>query len=121
MEKKTMTFKQLGNLIKLRSISFLDAFFNDTADKRNQSEKTEEFRRVLQQAAKNESLVVLQVQGEKIGTFETVSGRIVGHTVGKEQVILKLQNNQQQLRMVSISTIRKLSILTAQGRTKAVK
>ena len=57
----------------------------------------------MQKAASDKHLVVLQVKTEKVGSFETVTGWIVGKTVAKEQVVLKLQSDRQQIRMIPLA------------------
>lgn len=118
MEKKPSTIRKLGKRIVMTSSTLLDSFLSDTADKKNQKEKLQETRFQLRQAAANKQLVVLQIQGEKIGSFETVAGWIVGKSIGHEQVVLKLQNNHQQMRMVPLHTILKVSTLTTKSRLK---
>jgi hypothetical protein len=73
--------------------------------------KLKELRQTLQQAADNKHLVVLQVKTEKVGSFETVAGWIVGKTVPREQVVLKLQSDRQQIRMIPLTSILKVSTL----------
>lgn len=111
MEKKLSPIKQLGKLIVMTSTTLLDTFFSDDADKKNQSEKVKEIQRTLQEAAAAKHLVVLQVKTEKLGGFETVTGWIVGKTVAKEQVVLKLQSDRQQLRIIPLHHVLKVSTL----------
>ncbi|WP_430610905.1 hypothetical protein [Enterococcus sp. DIV0876] len=120
MEKKPSPIKKLGKLIVMTSTTLLDTFFSDDADKKNQTEKMRETRRLLQEAATAKYLVVLQVKAEKLGEFETVTGWIVGKTVAKEQVVLKLQNNRQQLRIIPLSQILKVSTLNTKPSAKKV-
>lgn len=120
MEKKPSPIKKLGKLIVMTSTTLLDTFFSDDADKKNQTEKMRETRRLLQEAATAKYLVVLQVKAEKLGEFETVTGWIVGKTVAKEQVVLKLQNNRQQLRIIPLSQILKVSTLNTKPSGKKV-
>ncbi|HCE12485.1 MULTISPECIES: hypothetical protein [unclassified Enterococcus] len=118
MEKKPSPIKKLGKLIVMTSTTLLDTFFSDDADKKNQTEKLREVRRLLQEAATAKYLVVLQVKAEKLGEFETVTGWIVGKTVAKEQVVLKLQNNRQQLRIIPLHQILKVSTLNTKPSAK---
>lgn len=118
MEKKPSPIKKLGKLIVMTSTTLLDTFFSDDADKKNQTEKLREVRRLLQEAATAKYLVVLQVKAEKLGEFETVTGWIVGKTVAKEQVVLKLQNNRQQLRIIPLHQILKVSTLNTKPNAK---
>ncbi|OTN75316.1 hypothetical protein A5886_000386 [Enterococcus sp. 8G7_MSG3316] len=118
MEKKPSPIRKLGKLIVMTSTTLLDTFFSDDADKKNQTEKMREVRRLLQEAATAKYLVVLQVKADKLGEFETVTGWIVGKTVAKEQVVLKLQNNRQQLRIIPLSQILKVSTLNTKPAAK---
>lgn len=111
MEKKSSPIRQLGKLIVMTSTTLLDTFFSDNADKKNQTEKINEIRQILQKAASDKHLVVLQVKPEKVGSFETVTGWIVGKTVAKEQVVLKLQSDRQQIRMIPLASVLKVSTL----------
>ena len=111
MEKKSSPIRQLGKLIVMTSTTLLDTFFSDNADKKNQTEKINEIRQILQKAASDKHLVVLQVKTEKVGSFETVTGWIVGKTVAKEQVVLKLQSDRQQIRMIPLASVLKVSTL----------
>ncbi|WP_291293529.1 hypothetical protein [Enterococcus sp.] len=110
MEKKSSPIRQLGKLIVMTSTTLLDTFFSDNADKRNQTEKINEIRQILQKAASDKHLVVLQVK-TKVGSFETIAGWIVGKTVAKEQVVLKLQSDRQQIRMIPLTNVLKVSTL----------
>ena len=97
MEKKSSPIRQLGKLIVMTSTTLLDTFFSDNADKKNQTEKINEIRQILQKAASDKHLVVLQVKTEK--------------TVAKEQVVLKLQSDRQQIRMIPLASVLKVSTL----------
>jgi len=111
LQRAERNVKQLGKLIVMTSTTLLDTFFSDDADKKNQSEKVKEIQRTLQEAAAAKHLVVLQVKTEKLGGFETVTGWIVGKTVAKEQVVLKLQSDRQQLRIIPLHHVLKVSTL----------
>ncbi len=115
MEKKTSTLKKLNQLFVISSRNLLDNFLSDTAAQRLEKRTTQEIHERLQQAANHKSLVVLQLKTEKIDKFETVAGKVVGKKVPADQVILKLQNDQQQLRIISIDKIDKISTLTPTG------
>ena len=60
-------------------------------------------------------MVVLQLKTEKVDRFETIAGKVVGNNVGKDQVVLKMQSDQQQLRIIPIEKIEKISTLTPEG------
>lgn len=115
MEKKTSTLKKLNQLFVISSRNLLDNFLSDTAAQRLEKRTTQEIHEHLQQAANHKSLVVLQLKTEKIDKFETVAGKVVGKKVAADQVILKLQNDQQQLRIIPIDKIDKISTLTPTG------
>ena len=98
MEKKPSPIKQLGKLIVMTSTTLLDTFSVMMLTRRISLKKSK-IQRTLQEAAAAKHLVVLQVK-QKLGGFETVTGWIVGKTVAKEQVVLKLQSDRQQLRII---------------------
>ena len=50
MEKKSSPIRQLGKLIVMTSTTLLDTFFSDNADKKNQTEKINEIRQILQKS-----------------------------------------------------------------------
>ena len=58
---------------------------------------------------------------EKVGSFETVTGWIVGKTVAKEQVVLKLQSDRQQIRMIPLASVLKVSTLKVKATRRKVK
>lgn len=108
MERKSNTLKQLGKRLVMTSVTLLDHLFNDNLVK---EQKIEVYRVELAQAALNKSLVVLQLSTEKIDRFETVVGVVASKNVDKKHVVIKIQNNQQQLRIVPLKMIEKLSVL----------
>jgi len=115
MKKKTSAFKKLNQLLVMTSKTLLDTFLSDAGEQRLEKRTTKEIHDKLQQAAIHKSLVVLQLKTEKVDRFETIAGKVVGNNVGKDQVVLKMQSDQQQLRIIPIEKIEKISTLTPEG------
>ena len=115
-KKKASTMKKLTKLVSTTSQSFLDAFINDSGDQRVQKQMTADIVKKLQKAAVQKSLVVLQVQEEPSNPkTKVISGWIATKTVGKNTVVLRDQSQEQQMHMVSIAQIKKVSVLSPKG------
>ncbi|GCF95784.1 hypothetical protein NRIC_36750 [Enterococcus florum] len=114
MKKKTGKAKK--NLIKAFSNSsfrFLSDFLNDSGEKRAQAQANETIINQLNTAALQNSLVVLQVQSEKDPEkFETVSGWLP-KSVGKDSLVIRTQ--EDQLQMLKIEAIKKVTTLSPKG------
>lgn len=111
--EKPSTIKKLRNFLVMTSSVLLDTFLSDDADKRLAKANLQEMRDTLQHAADEKSLVVLQLDSEH---NEVVSGWIVGKNIGKEQIVIKIQENQQQMRIVDLKSIIKVSTLSPEGK-----
>lgn len=109
MEKKTNSLKQLGKRLVMTSVTLLDNLFNDDLEKQ---QNIETYRKRLIDAALCEDLVVLQLETEKIDAFETIVGFVASKNLDNENVVIKMQNNQHQLRIVPLSKIEKVSVLS---------
>lgn len=116
VKKKPLAIKKLEKFILMMTTTLLDSFLSDDADKRIAKENLRQIRTKLQQAAQETSLVVLQLETEKPDKYEIISGWIVGKKIGKEQVVIKIQNDQQQIRILSLMMIKKVSILSPKGK-----
>ncbi|MHC5269483.1 hypothetical protein ACYSNO_09915 [Enterococcus sp. LJL98] len=112
MEKKPNTLKKIGQRIVMTSVTLLDHLFNDHLVA---EQLLEESRIKLMEAALNHSMVVLQLQTEKIDRFETVVGFVASKKMDKGHVVIKMQNNPNQLRIIPLNQIEKVSVL---GRKK---
>lgn len=109
MEKKPNSLKQLGKRLVMTSVTLLDNLFNDDLEKQ---QNIETYRKQLTNAALYQELVVLQLETEKIASFETVVGFVASKNVGNENVVIKNQNNPHQLRIVPLAKIEKVSVLS---------
>lgn len=114
--KKNLTLSRVGQFIVMTSTKLLDSFFSDDADQRMEQENLREIAATLQQAAQEKSLVVLKLESEK----EVISGWVVGKKVGKDQVIIKVQNKQNQVRIIQLVDIERISILSPDGTNKRI-
>ena len=110
MKKKSTPVKKLGDLIVMMSTTLLDSFFSDEMDKRLAKERSKGIRDVLQEAAHHKQLVVLQIATPKPDKVEFLSGWIVGKNVGSEQLVLKLQKDAKQMKIIAIADIQKVSV-----------
>ncbi len=115
MEKKPKVLNKLGKFIQLYSATLLDTFLSDDHDKRVEKEKLAYIQLKLQEARVQNSLLVLQLKTEKVDKFEVLVGWVVGKTINKDQIAIKLRNNSQLTRMISLDRIDKISILTPTG------
>ena len=114
--KKNLTLRRVGQFIVMTSTKLLDSFFSDDADQRMEQENLREIAATLQQAAQEKSLVVLKLESEK----EVISGWVVGKKVGKDQVIIKVQNKQNQVRIIQLVDIERISILSPDGTNRRI-
>ncbi|MGC3164803.1 hypothetical protein ACPTE4_16560, partial [Enterococcus faecium] len=65
----------------------------------------------LQKAATDHSLVILQVRANRLSSkYVTISGWVATKTVEKDRVMIRLQNEVQQIRMVPVEQIEKITI-----------
>ncbi|AYW49044.1 hypothetical protein C7H83_00160 [Tetragenococcus halophilus] len=115
MEKKPKVLNKLGKIIQLYSATLLDTFLSDDHDKRVEKEKLAYIQLKLQEAKGQNSLLVLQLKTEKVDKFEVLVGWVVGQTINKDQIAIRLRNNSQLTRMISLNRIDKISILTPTG------
>ncbi|MDN6144198.1 MAG: hypothetical protein L0I77_08160 [Tetragenococcus halophilus] len=115
MEKKPKVLNKLGKFIQLYSATLLDTFLSDDHDKRVEKEKLAYIQLKLQEAKVQNSLLVLQLKTEKVDKFEVLVGWVVGKTINKDQIAIRLRNNSQLTRMISLNRIDKISILTPTG------
>ncbi|MGM0126053.1 hypothetical protein IGI37_003454 [Enterococcus sp. AZ194] len=115
-KKKASTMKKLTRLVSTTSQSFLDAFINDSGELRMQKQMTADIVKKLQKAAVEKSLVVLQIQEDPHNPkAKVLSGWIATKTVGKDTVVVRDQSKEQQMHMVSIAQIKKISVLSTKS------
>lgn len=106
------TMKSISKLISQSSQSFFSAFLDDSKDKQNKSEERESLLKKLQLAAAKKSLVVLQLKEVPTSQkFETVSGWIISKAIS-DSIMLRMQGDSQQIRMIAVEHIKKVSTLT---------
>ncbi|MBO0431362.1 hypothetical protein [Enterococcus sp. DIV0660C] len=117
MDEETVSpMKKLTKLVTHTSYQFFDSFVNDTEEKAKNVRKQGEFVLELQKAAAKDSLVVLQVRENRLSNkHETVSGWVATKTVEKERVMIRLRNDEQQIRMIPIEQIEKITSLSPSG------
>lgn len=106
----------------LFSKSKLGAFLDDSVNQAAKQVAEKNIIRQLQLAASQKSTVVLRLQEDNSNNFETVSGWVATKSVGEEHVMIKLAGDDQQIRMLPIAQIKKISMLSPNGeRHKASK
>ncbi|ASZ06525.1 hypothetical protein K5E_22990 [Enterococcus thailandicus] len=117
MDEETVSpMKKLTKLVTHTSYQFFDSFVNDTEEKAKNVRKQGEFVLELQKAAVQNSLVVLQVRENRLSNkHETVSGWVATKIVEKERVMIRLRNEEQQIRMIPIEQIEKITSLSPSG------
>jgi len=105
------TMKSISKLISKSSQSFFSAFLEDSEDKKSKSKEREAILKKLQVAAAKKSLVVLQLKEVASSPkFETVSGWVVSKSIS-DNIMLKVQGDSQQIRMIAVEHIKKVSSL----------
>ncbi|KAF1300925.1 MULTISPECIES: hypothetical protein [Enterococcus] len=115
MEKKSK-IKKIRQFVALTSNTLLDTFLSDTAENRQQEKISVEMRDAIKKAARQHSLVVLQVDNpDAERKFETISGWLVAKNKDRRHLLIKLQKDKQQIRMVPLESVRKISILAPNG------
>ncbi|WP_270346057.1 hypothetical protein [Enterococcus thailandicus] len=115
-EEIVSPMKKLTKLVTHTSYQFFDSFVNDTEEKAKNVRKQGEFVLELQKAAVQNSLVVLQVRENRLSNkHETVSGWVATKIVEKERVMIRLRNEEQQIRMIPIEQIEKITSLSPSG------
>ena len=98
------------------SYQLFDSFVNDTEKIAENVRLQGKFVLELQKAAAQHSLVILQVRENRMSNkYETISGWVATKTVEKERVMIRLQNQEQQIRMVPIEQIEKITSLSPAG------
>ena len=115
-EEPVSPMKKLTKLVTHTSYQLFHSFDNDTykiaPNVRLQGNLVLE----LQKAAAQHSLVILQVRENRMSNkYETISGWVATKTVEKERVMIRLQNQEQQIRMVQIEQIEKITSLSPAG------
>lgn len=106
------TMKSISRLITQSSHNFFTAFLEDSKDKKDKSKEREEILKELQLAAAQKSLVVLQLKENSAAQkFETVAGWIISKNI-IDSIMLRTQEDSQQIRMISVDHIKRISRLT---------
>lgn len=108
MEKKASAIRTYGKHLVRRSMRLLDSLFTDGFE---QQQLNERHRSQLAEAKHKKALVVLQIKTKKTDHFETVVGHIASNREIEQQVVIRIQNNVQQLRIVPLNQIEKVSML----------
>ncbi|MGX7174190.1 hypothetical protein [Enterococcus ratti] len=117
MEEKTVSpIKKLTKLVTHTSYQLFDSFVNDTEKIAENVRLQRKFILELQKAATQHSLVILQVRANhKSNKYETLSGWVATKTIEKEVVMIRLRNQGQQLRMIPIEQIERITSLSPAG------
>lgn len=116
MEKKPKVLNKLGKFILLYSTSLLDTFLSDDHDKRMEQKNSAYIYAKLQEASFQNSLLVLQLKTEKVDKFEVLVGWVAGKRINKNQIAIKVKDNPQLIRVISLDVIDKISILSPSGK-----
>ena len=115
-EEPVSPMKKLTKLVTHTSYQLFDSFVNDTEKIAENVRLQGKFVLELQKAAAQHSLVILQVRENRMSNkYETISGWVATKTVEKERVMIRLQNQEQQLRMIPIEKIEKITRLSPAG------
>lgn len=117
MDEETVSpMKKLTKLVTNTSFQLFDSFVNDTEEKAENVRLQGEFILELQKAAAQNSLVILQVRENPLSNkYETFSGWVATKTVEHDRVMIRLQNQEQQIRIVPIEQIEKITSLSPAG------
>lgn len=117
MDEETVSpMKKLTKLVTNTSFQLFDSFVNDTEEKAENVRLQGEFILELQKAAAQNSLVILQVRENPLSNkYETFSGWMATKTVEHDRVMIRLQNQEQQIRIVPIEQIEKITSLSPTG------
>lgn len=117
MDEETVSpMKKLTKLVTNTSFQLFDSFVNDTEEKAENVRLQGEFILELQKAAAQNSLVILQVRENPLSNkYETFSGWVATKTVEHDRVLIRLQNQEQQIRIVPIEQIEKITSLSPTG------
>ncbi|EOH65245.1 hypothetical protein [Enterococcus mundtii] len=115
-EETVLPMKKLTKLVTNTSFQLFDSFVNDTEEKAENVRLQGEFILELQKAAAQNSLVILQVRENPLSNkYETFSGWVATKTVEHDRVMIRLQNQEQQIRIVPIEQIEKITSLSPTG------
>ncbi|HBC7411076.1 TPA: hypothetical protein ACG5NJ_001216 [Enterococcus faecium] len=115
-EETVSPMKKLTKLVTHTLYQLFDSFVNDTEEHAKNVRLQGKFILELQKAATEHSLVILQVRANRLSSkYETISGWVATKTVEKDRVMIRLQNEEQQIRMVPVEQIEKITILSPAG------
>lgn len=110
-DNRKTPIKSISKLISQSSQNFFAAFLDDSKDKQAKTKERLDLIQKLQVASAQKSLVVLQLkESTTTSKFETVLGWVISKEIS-ESIMLKLQEDPQQIRMIAINHIRKISTL----------
>lgn len=119
--KEKMNVKKFGNFVANTSNALLKGFLSDSMEEELQAKISVEMAETLVLAAEKESLVVLQLDIAKNSVkYETVYGWILNKQLNPNHLVIKPQNNEQQMRMIPLESIRKASILDKEGQRTSI-
>jgi hypothetical protein len=117
MEKIESKVKKLKRYISdSPAMLSLSAFLADPVIEPEKEQNTLNILRRLNQAASQRSIVVVQVQDQANPTeIITLSGWVATKSVSNDKVMLQLQDETFQMRIVSIDRILRVSALSPDG------
>lgn len=119
MEPKDKSpIKKIASLFSRKGIG---SFLDDSMEKQALEKAQADIVQQLQIAAAQKGIVVLKLQAdERLQKYETVSGWVATKTVGTENVMLRLSGDEQQIRMIPIAQIKKISMLSPNGERRRI-
>ena len=110
MDQHKATIKSISKLITLSSQHFFSAFLEDSQDQKNKEKERSALLQELQVAAAQKSLVLQLKEVPTAHKFETVIGWIVSKNIS-DNIVVRLQTDEQQLRMIPVASVMKVSTL----------
>ena len=115
-EETVSPMKKLTKLVTHTSYQLFDSFINDTEKIAENVRLQRKFILEWQKGAVQHSWVILQIREKrKSNKYETISGWVATKTIEKDVVMIRLQDKEQQIRMVPIEQIEKITSLSPAG------
>lgn len=120
LKENKPTMQKFSDFVTNTSNALLKNFLSDTGEEEQQAKISYEMAAELAQAAHDNSVVVLQVENKPMDRIETYTGWIANKSLNPEQLVIRLKGDEEQLKMIPLQNILKISILSTKSGHSAI-
>lgn len=120
MKENKLSMQKFSDFVTTTSSALLKNFLSDTGDEEQQAKISYEMAEQILLAAHDNSVVVLQVENKPMDRIETYTGWIANKSLNPEQLVIRLKDAEEQLKMIPLQNILKISILSTKSGHSAI-